>query len=413
MNEERKHPEVVAYELRRTTGPVSVPQAVNRRVCLSMNSGRFRLSWSASSIGDNDFVALYASTSAPDSDYIGGAWDYASKGSFFDTAVPVQSGYQARYLIYSISGNYYSVARSPAFPNVVTHSVAVSYPRKPTAPEWSMLSGLFPSLPQSKVWVTGPGTPMSSPFPPAYNCIAWSLSLDDRWINPDSPLTAFQTQYQGWGQKSTTLLSPSADIDGWGTSVEMTHGSKNYTGVSVGVSGLWESKLGQNLRITHDRQGLQGTTYGQVLTSFIPGYSVTTMELRHMTHWDELREDEEAILQDRITAIPADQRARFEAAFAAWEATWFKGKLAFSNNTHDFAQSPEFVPLKAMGPSILPLVIAKMCDPNRFVALVLYDTLQSSPELLVRYSEGDPYRLEGEQARAQRTIRRWIATQGK
>ena len=37
---------------------------------------------------------------------------------------------------------------------------------------------------------------------------------------------------------------------------------RNYNGT------LWESKLGQYLRITHDRQGLNGSLYGYVQMSF-------------------------------------------------------------------------------------------------------------------------------------------------
>src|SRR5262249_1056774 len=139
----------------------------NPRVCLSMSSGRFRLSWAGTNIADTDFVALYASTTAPDSDYIGGAWEYASRATFFDTAIPGNPGFQGRYLVWSAtSGKYVSVVRTGGFPSFVASSIAVSYPRRPTSSEWSSLVGSSPSLQQSSVWVTGPTTP-------TYNCIAW------------------------------------------------------------------------------------------------------------------------------------------------------------------------------------------------------------------------------------------------
>jgi hypothetical protein len=269
-----------------------------------------------------------------------------------------------------------------------------------------MLAGSFPSLLQSTVWVTAPSTSV-------YNCIAWSIGLDDRWINPLSPLSAFQAQYQTWGQKGTTLLSSSADVDGWGTSTtDTTHGSKTYKGVYL-ASSLWESKLGASLRITHDRQGLQGSTYGSVIASFSPGYAFVGMELRTMDAGDDFRADHLAVVTEAIQRISPDLRSRFEAAYAAWEATWFQGKLAFTNDTHDFAQGEAFNAVKALGAPILPLVVEKLLDRNNFVALLLYDVLQPATELVIHYAEGDPNQIEGEQGRARRTVHRWLAAQAK
>lgn len=412
--DERKHPEVVAYELRkaRKPGPAEVVDAAaSRRVCLTMNSGRFRLRWSASSIGDNDWVGLYASISASDSDYIGGAWQWASKANVFDTSIPVQPNYQARYLVWSAAqGKYVSVARTGAFPSVTMQSVPSSYPRKPTSSEWSGLKYAFPGLQQGNVWVTGPQTPLYTTGVTAYNCIAWSLGFDDRWINPDSPLAAFEIQYNAYGKTTTSRLDPNAGIDGWGIDPSnTTHGSKTYTGTSVGTGGLWESKLGQNVRITHGRTELSGTTYGTVLASFLAGSYAVTVEAWEMAAIEPLEENEMVVLREKIAALPPDFRNKFESAFAAWEATWFQGKLAYSSNTRDLAQGDAYKALVGMGPAILPLLVEKLCDPAMFPALVLYDALQGSPELVLTYKAGDPYRLEGEQARARRTVRRWIA----
>lgn len=405
--DERKHPEVVAHELRQARKPASAGTAdvtaVSRRVCLTMDSGRFRLRWSASSIGDNDWVGLYASTSASDSDYIGGTWQWASKANVFDTSIPVQPNYQARYLVWSAAqGKYVSVARTGAFPSVTMQSVASSYPRKPTSSEWSGLKYTFPGLQQGNVWVTSPTTSV-------YNCIAWSLGFDDRWINPDSPLAAFEIQYNAYGKTTTSRLDPNAGIDGWGIDPsDTTHGSKTYTGASVGTGGLWESKLGPNVRITHGRTELSGTTYGTVLASFLAGSYAVTAEAWEMATIEPLEESEMVMLREKIAALPSDLRKKFESAFAAWEATWFQDKLAYSSNTRDFAQGDAYKALVGMGPAILPLLVEKLCDPAMFPALVLYDALQGSSELVLTYKAGDPYRLEGEQARARRTVRRWI-----
>lgn len=136
-------------------------------------------------------------------------------------------------------------------------------PRKPTAYEWNELVSVFPDLNYNDVWITAPPSPV-------YNCIAWSLGFDDRWINPESPLAAFQYQYETYGKIVVHTLGPGATIDGWGINADdMTHGSKLYAGSPGLPPGLWESKLGQNCRITHGRTQLMGDLYGQVLTSFV------------------------------------------------------------------------------------------------------------------------------------------------
>jgi hypothetical protein len=138
-------------------------------------------------------------------------------------------------------------------------------PRVPTPAEWATLSGLFPGLVQANVWVTDDATPV-------YNCIAFSLGIVNMWINPPQPLATFQALYNGAPYNHPTVVTgaPGAQIDGWGTPAVgptnvMTHGSRVTTSTKVG---LWESKLGQYLRITHGRPELTGAQYGRTVTSF-------------------------------------------------------------------------------------------------------------------------------------------------
>jgi hypothetical protein len=415
MNKLTQHPEVIAEELRNNPqlskeAEDSAAMATDRVVCLSYRGNRcFRLSWKADSPGYYDWVGLYESSTDSDGNYIGGAWQWVSNGTYFDTTAFVKVGYQARYLVWDANkGKYVSVARTPAFPNIKVESVSTAYPRKPTSSEWDFLKRTFPSLTQDDVWVTGPAT---SDF--QYNCIAWSLGYDDRWIDPFSPLSSFQSQYQSYGYKSVGRLAMVGSIDGWGTSVDnCTHGSKIYTGTG-GKASEWESKLGPNIRITHDRQGLHGTNYGQVLDSFQLSFNVTPsarLSMANQTLWSV---DDADKLQKAIAAVPEDQRNAFEAAFDAWEASWSRGALAFSSDTKDRAQGEEYEALVAMGPGILPLLVEKLRDPSKFIALVLYDALQSKDELVINYANEKDVNvlLEGEQMRAQRTIRLWLDSQ--
>jgi hypothetical protein len=402
MNEERKHIEVLADELRRSSKRSHLPQASNVRICLGMNSGKFRISWTAQNISQDDWVGLYPNTSASDKDYIAGQWQYASKATHFDCDVLVGPGYEARYLVYS--DKYSAVARTGAFPAVNVRSVKTEYPRKPSPVEWNNLARAFPYLEQKSVWVTGPSSDV-------YNCIAWSLGLDDRWLNPPNPLSAFDALYQHWGQKATTPLANDATIDGWGLSTnDPKHGSKAYTGVSLAAD-LWESKLGPSMRITHRRQGVRGSTYGQVIVSFHPGFILSQRELRIVDANEDPRADQLAVLSSSVERVSPELRERFQMAYTAWQSTWFHGELAFTNDTRDFSRGQTFDALKAMGTAILPLVVEKLLQSDNFPTLVLYDVLQPDPDLVIRYSPEDPRQIEGEQARARRTVLLWIAAQ--
>lgn len=137
-------------------------------------------------------------------------------------------------------------------------------PRLPTPVEWNQLNLAFPNLTQANVWITDNPTGV-------YNCIAFSLLITNRWINPPQPLGPFQTLYNNNGHATLAAGAPAAAIDGWATPpagpgiAAMTHGSRVTTS---GMAGLWESKLGQWFRITHGRAELTGVSYGRVVTSF-------------------------------------------------------------------------------------------------------------------------------------------------
>jgi hypothetical protein len=88
--------------------------STSQSVSLSANGGFFELSWNASTIGSYDWVGLYQNAELPDSDYIGGNnWQWATRGTSYKTSTAVQTGYQARYLVWdAVRGAYKSVARS-------------------------------------------------------------------------------------------------------------------------------------------------------------------------------------------------------------------------------------------------------------------------------------------------------------
>lgn len=116
-------------------------------------------------------------------------------------------------------------------------------------------------------------------------------------------------------------------------------------------------------------------------------------------------------LRERVRSVPGDLRAAFEEAFNAWKGSWFRGGLAFSSDPPTRAVGAEFDALIALGSGIIPLVIEKLVDPENFLALQLYDTIQPNRSLLVQFGPDDERILEGEQGRARRVVQAWFSNQ--
>ena len=79
-------------------------------VCLSYSDGVFIMTWSAGTVGDYDWVGLYSSTDDGNDKYV--TYQWAKNGPFYNTGTYVQSGYQARYLIWSKAAKQYVVVAS-------------------------------------------------------------------------------------------------------------------------------------------------------------------------------------------------------------------------------------------------------------------------------------------------------------
>jgi hypothetical protein len=114
-------------------------------------------------------------------------------------------------------------------------------------------------------------------------------------------------------------------------------------------------------------------------------------------------------LNEESERLPAKIRSDFENAFAAWKNTWFSGGLVISSDPHTRSVGKEHDALIALGPTILPLVVEKLSDPENFLAHQLYDTLQPNEKLLVQFEPDDDRILEGEQGRAHRAVQAWFA----
>lgn len=286
------------------------------------------------------------------------------------------------------------------------------YPRAPTASEEDQLRDWFPKLDMSKVMITGPATKV-------YNCVAWALGIDYKWINFPSFLGEFEYLFENakalegapYNFTVVSALSNGADVDGWGlNSSDMTHASVFYQ------TGYYESKIGNAWRITHDREGLSwymgSGSYGDVVTSFNKSFFLydSKEEFARKRELAMQKLSPVEISPEKKNALFVKNRnnsnGNFEKVFAAWVDRWMSPKSAPSSRLEDAKDLPEFSQLLAMGTKILPLVVEKMLDDENLLAVVLYDALQDNKELKVMYV-GDEY-LKGEQYRMQLSAKKWI-----
>jgi hypothetical protein len=276
--------------------------------------------------------------------------------------------------------------------------------RAMTPGEKQRFRGYFPNLDVDQAVVTGEVSGV-------YNCISWTVGVTDRWLWPGSSLANFDLFYQGFG----FVRAGDGPIAAWGHSPSnMTHGCVS----GPGHGPRWESKCGGDLRIQHGLDELVGSTYGRVIAFY---RKTLLLEARLTPMLEESMKDKTAksyltpaqrkILREQRNQIPEDVQAAFETAFRAWKDTWFRGGLAISSDPHTRTVGKEFDALVAIGPTILPLVIEALSDPENFLALQLYDAIQPNQRLLVQFGPDDERILEGEQGRARRTVQVWFVNQ--
>jgi len=273
--------------------------------------------------------------------------------------------------------------------------------RPMTPPEKLKFRHSFPNLDVDQVVVTGDASAV-------YNCISWTLGFTDRWLWPGNSIAVFDAFYRGFG----LVRSGNGPIAAWGrSSSDMTHGC--ISGADHGPR--WESKCGGDLRIQHGLNELVGSSYGRVLAFYHrnrlvdPVFSPILEEsMKERSSRSFLTATQKRILREQRTRVPAELRAAFDAAFSAWQETWFRGGLAMSSDPHTRTVGKEFDALVALGPEILPLVVGALADPENFMALQLYDAIQPDDRLVVQYGPEDERILEGEQGRARRAVQGWL-----
>jgi hypothetical protein len=344
---------------------------------------------------------------------------------------PATSRYRTYFEARSGGGNWQrNVCPKGGHPLYVKFTISTPMPRPPTPKELADLVSSYPNLDKDSVVVLGE-------FTENYNCIAWSLGINYTWINPppalndfhelyataaDSVHAALSIRYLAWRANSNWNMLPKGDpranIDGWGfVRGGMKHASRQTESADFPAA-VWTSKLGGELLITHNRDAFENSQdYGVLRTSFIkvplPSTLMAELERRHteMTAPELFTAIDRDNLAKALAAVPESTRQEFEMRIDSWLSA-IREKLRFSSDTRDGARLPEFVALVAMGAEILPLVVDRIFDSptTQFRLAVLYDALQQRPELRVSYGPDDPYKFEGEPARAARSAKLWLTS---
>ena len=233
-------------------------------------------------------------------------------------------------------------------------TAGVAMARQMTAPEKQRFKGYFPNLNVDQAVVTGEKSPV-------YNCLAWTLGVTTSWIWPGKTIQDFDKLYNAAG----FVRSANGPIAVWGDSLQaMTHGC-----IAALIDLL--KKVRKQLTI--------------------------------------LSSAERAALRREISGVAEGIRREFEKRYAAWRKTWSEPHLAILSDPTSLRFSREFALLAALGRVIIPLVVEKLAQPGEFFALQLYDALQEDSSLRVDLNAEDEQVFLGEQGRAERVVKHWLA----
>lgn len=281
-------------------------------------------------------------------------------------------------------------------------------PRRMTEQEKQTAKSLYPQLDVDAAWVIGNATK-------SYNCIAWTVGITNKWINPFETLSDFTSFYNNYGASPDN----SGDIAVYKKDAEFTHGSVNLNITEGSIGTTWTSKRGSNILITHSINGLTGSAYGNIVQRYGPRPAQEQAEASDDSPaasegsalMYNLTADELGALQRQIAAISPATRAEFDRAYNAWLQTWSQPELVESSNSRDYAGSPEFQYLVAMGSEIVPLLIDKLRYEDQFFVLQAVERLVPS-ELVFAPTLDNPAVLGGEQLRAEMTLRAWLQANG-
>lgn len=121
-----------------------------------------------------------------------------------------------------------------------------------------------------------------------------------------------------------------------------------------------------------------------------------------------LSETDVQTVKREVARLDPNTRKKFETLAEEWnQAIDATPMTKFSSSTVTYTRLSQFAKLKAMGKSIIPLVVEKLLQEDQFHFLKLYEALQDNKQLVSFNVKG------GEQGRAKRTVRLWLNSLAK
>ncbi len=162
--------------------------------------------------------------------------------------------------------NRHSLMRSPACDCAVIG-------RDPTDTERASMRIAHPGLTKGNWCVAADATA-------AYNCIAWTIGVTDRWIwsevdsagdkNGILSISDFDAFYRTKGLRAVENQTPAnPEVALYADGTTPTHAARKSDKSCPGVGMMFESKLGQAVRIVHPVSQLEGGFYGDVVKYYV------------------------------------------------------------------------------------------------------------------------------------------------
>jgi hypothetical protein len=242
-----------------------------------------------------------------------------------------------------------------------------------------------------------------------YNCISWTVGVTNLWYWPGPLLSDFDNFYSQFGMQQKTK----GFVAAWGFAEDsMTHGC--ISGATHGPK--WESKCGGWARIQHCLHELNGpdSNYGHVIVYYgwkklIVGPFYPKYLIKFLKEERKFSKEEMNLLRSLIKDLPGDIVADFENKFSALKRSWFKGNFSSGSDPYSRTKTKEYRELTTLGKIILPLLANKMTNDSNFLALPAFEQLAKDKKMIIRIDSADERILEGEQGRAYRTVKNYLA----
>jgi len=315
---------------------------------------------------------------------------------FRQSTRPIQAG-----------GEGYTPASAGAgAPVIVADGIDMNtYPRPMTEGEKKNFIVYFPALDVEMAVVSAPATD-------DYNCISWTVGETHQWFWPPSmyptmdPEAAFDRFMGDYG----FIPGPpgqEGEVAHWMDSSGPTHGSIR----GAGHGPRWESKCGQELRIQHDRDELQGEIYGKITRYYVS--KGDTPAVRAGSHPPEVPPEIKSSVQEMARAVSPLIKEEFEKNYGEWQAYRQSPRVKMFSDPAVHCKTPAFDRIVGMGDAAVPLLMEKIADGDFFSYQAFERIQKSAPDDGYRFAAKAVKSEEAavsEQTRAIRALLNWHQT---